>query len=37
MIASEGVNQITEGLAPLHHPLFKSGDLLMFSRELGIA
>jgi hypothetical protein len=37
MFASEGVNQITEGLAPLHHPLFKSGDLLMFSRELGIA
>ena len=37
VFVSEGVNKITEGLAALHHPLFKSGDLLMFSHELGIA
>jgi hypothetical protein len=37
VFASEGVDKIAEGLAPLHHPLFESGDLLVFGRELCVA
>ena len=37
MFTSEGEYQITEGLAPLHHPLLKPGDFLVFSCELGMA
>jgi hypothetical protein len=37
VFAREGVDQIAKGLAPLHHPLLKPGDFLVFSCELGMA